>query len=142
MITNINLEAGYIRTVGKGSKERIVPMGTQAINALKEYLSNGRPCLQRGVLAPYLFMNSRGKSLTRQGLWKILKNYAFKAGITKTVTPHTLRHSFATHLLEGGADMRSIQELLGHSSLRTTQTYTHVSAAHLRRTYRRAHPRA
>jgi integrase/recombinase XerD len=140
-ITNINLEGGYIRTVGKGSKERIVPMGTKAIDALREYLTNGRPSFQRKVTSPYLFVNNKGGPLTRQGLWKILKKYALKAGITKTVTPHTLRHSFATHLLEGGADLRSVQVMLGHADISTTQIYTHVARERLKEVHEKYHPR-
>jgi len=140
-MTNINLETGYIRTIGKGSKERIVPMGTKAIDSLKEYLKNGRPSFLKKGKFPYLFLNSRGMPMTRQGLWKIIKNYALKAGITKTVTPHTVRHSFATHLLEGGADLRSVQIMLGHSDISTTQIYTHVARERLKEIHEKYHPR-
>jgi integrase/recombinase XerD len=140
-MTNINLEIGCVRTIGKGSKERIVPMGTKAIDSLKEYLTESRPFfLKRGEFS-YLFLNSRGKPMTRQGLWKIIKNYALKAGITKTVTPHTVRHSFATHLLEGGADLRSVQIMLGHSDISTTQIYTHIARERLKEIHERYHPR-
>ena len=140
-INNINLEAGFIRTMGKGSKERIIPMGTKALDALKEYLQDSRPSfLQKGKL-PYLFLNRRGKPLTRQGFWKILKQYALKAGITRKVSPHTLRHSFATHLLEGGADLRSVQIMLGHADISTTQIYTHVARERLKEIHEKYHPR-
>lgn len=140
-VNNINLEGGYIRTMGKGSKERIIPMGSKAIDSLKEYLTNSRPSFLRKVTSSQLFLNSRGRPLTRQGLWKILKNYALKAGITKTVTPHTLRHSFATHLLEGGADLRSVQVMLGHADISTTQIYTHVARERLKEVHEKYHPR-
>jgi len=138
---NINLEAGYIRTIGKGSKERIIPMGTKAIDSLKEYLRNSRPSFLKKEKFPYLFLNSRGRPITRQGLWKIIKNYALRAGIAKTVTPHTVRHSFATHLLEGGADLRSVQIMLGHSDISTTQIYTHVARERLKEIHEKYHPR-
>jgi integrase/recombinase XerD len=140
-MTNFNLEAGYIRTMGKGSKERIIPMGSKAIDALKQYLLSSRHSLLRGTPCSYLFLNCRGRPMTRQGLWKILKNYALRAGITKNVTPHTLRHSFATHLLEGGADLRSVQVMLGHSDISTTQIYTHVARERLKEVHEKYHPR-
>jgi integrase/recombinase XerD len=140
-MTNINLEIGCVRTIGKGSKERIVPMGTKAIDSLKEYLTESRPSFLKTGEFSYLFLNSRGKPMTRQGLWKIIKNYALKAGITKTVTPHTVRHSFATHLLEGGADLRSVQIMLGHSDISTTQIYTHIARERLKEIHERYHPR-
>lgn len=140
-MTNINLEIGCVRTIGKGSKERIVPMGTKAIDSLKEYLTESRPSFLKTGEFSYLFLNSRGKPMTRQGLWKIIKNYALKAGITRTVTPHTVRHSFATHLLEGGADLRSVQIMLGHSDISTTQIYTHIARERLKEIHERYHPR-
>ena len=141
---NINLEAGYIRTIGKGSKERIIPMGTKAMDSLKEYLRNGRPSFfgkDPAKAGPYLFLNTRGRPMTRQGLWKIIRNHALKAGISKTVTPHTVRHSFATHLLEGGADLRSVQIMLGHADISTTQVYTHVARERLKEIHEKYHPR-
>jgi integrase/recombinase XerD len=138
---DINLEVGFIRTIGKGSKERIIPMGTKAMDSLKEYLTDSRPSFPKKEEFSYIFLNSRGRPMTRQGLWKIIKSYALKAGITKTVTPHTVRHSFATHLLEGGADLRSIQIMLGHSDISTTQIYTHIARERLKEIHERYHPR-
>jgi len=132
-INNMNMEAGYIRTIGKGSKERIIPMGSKSIDSIKLYLHSARPSLLKNQKFSNLFLNGMGKPLTRQGVWKIIKNYALKAGINKTVTPHTLRHSFATHLLEGGADLRSVQIMLGHSDISTTQIYTHVARERLKK---------
>ncbi len=140
-MTGINLEVGFIRTIGKGSKERIIPMGTKAMDSLKEYLTDSRPSFPKKEEFSYIFLNSRGRPMTRQGLWKIIKSYALKAGITKTVTPHTVRHSFATHLLEGGADLRSIQIMLGHSDISTTQIYTHIARERLKEIHERYHPR-
>jgi len=141
-VNNINLDAGFVRTMGKGSKERIVPMGSQAVDALRQYLGGGRASLLKRGGSSCLFLSSRGRSMTRQGFWKIIKGYALKAGIVRRVTPHTLRHSFATHLLEGGADLRSVQVMLGHSDISTTQIYTHVAREKLRSIHEKYHPRA
>jgi len=140
-ISNINLEAGYIRTVGKGSKERIVPIGDKAIEAVKEYLSIGRFQVIKGRNSPYIFLNSRGHPMTRQGFWKIIKKYGKEAGIKQKVTPHSIRHSFATHLLEAGADLRSVQVMLGHTDISTTQIYTHVTRERLKELHEKCHPR-
>jgi integrase/recombinase XerD len=140
-LLNINLEAGFLRTLGKGSKERIVPMGDKAIKAVKEYLSNGRPHLTRGNNSSYLFPNLRGHPMTRQGFWKIIKNCGRQAGIKKNITPHILRHSFASHLLEGGADLRAVQVMLGHADISTTQIYTHVTRERLKKLHEKCHPR-
>ncbi len=140
-LVNVNLDPGFIRTVGKGSKERLVPMGDKARDAIKLYLTYGRLDLIRKRNVPHLFLNSRGSSISRQGFWKIIKKYGIMAGITKKITPHSLRHSFATHLLEGGADLRSVQIMLGHSDISTTQIYTHVSRERLKKIHEKYHPR-
>ena len=140
-ISGINLEGGFVRTLGKGSKERIIPMGDKAVSAIKEYLSHGRLQLARGGNTPYLFLNVRGNQMTRQGFWKILKNYARTALIRKKITPHSIRHSFASHLLEGGADLRAVQIMLGHSDISTTQIYTHVTRERLKALHEKCHPR-
>ncbi len=137
---NLNLEVGYLRCIGKGSKERIVPVGREAIKSIKLYLEKARPHYAKGK-DKHLFINKFGKGFTRQGLWKIVKKYALKAGIKKEISPHTFRHSFATHLLEGGADLRSVQEMLGHASISTTQVYTHVDRARLKKIHAKYHPR-
>ena len=139
---DINLEAGFLRCTGKGSKERIIPLGSVAVHHLNTYLKAGRPKLVRERSETALFLNLQGKRLTRQGFWKILKKYARQAGITKEITPHTIRHSFATHLLENGADLRSVQEMLGHADISTTQIYTQVTQRRLRDIYNKTHPRA
>lgn len=149
-LSQVNLSTGYVRCLGKGGKERIVPLGTQALHALKDYLERARPSFAcpepcrrvRGRSSPFLFLGRGGRPLTRQGFWKLLKGYAKAAGIEKKVTPHTLRHSFATHLLDRGADLRSVQLMLGHADISTTQVYTHVSRARLKEVYDRFHPRA
>jgi integrase/recombinase XerD len=143
-LQDVDLEVGFVRTIGKGDKERIVPLGRMAMEAIRAYNQRGRPFLGRpGMLkAPELFLNHRGRRLSRQGLHAIIKRYAREAGLPEDVSAHTLRHSFATHLLEGGADLRAVQEMLGHADLSTTQIYTHVTAAHLQKIYREAHPRA
>ncbi len=139
---HVNLDAGFVRCFGKGSKERIIPVGEVALQYMREYLAKGRAKLRKNHGERALFLNRLGKRLTRQGFWKILKGYAKKAGIQKEITPHVLRHSFATHLLENGADLRVVQELLGHADVTTTQIYTHLSQRKLREVYERAHPRA
>lgn len=141
-VEDVNLETGYIRCTGKGSKERIVPLGSLAIQWVQEYLQSGRPKLVKDRDEKALFVNHHGNRLTRQGFWKIVKKYAEDARIDKEITPHTLRHSFATHLLENGADLRSVQEMLGHADISTTQIYTHVTKGRLKEVYARAHPRA
>ncbi len=141
-LDQLELDAHLIRTMGKGSKERLVPIGQTASRHLLEYLQKGRPLLLKAPMSPWVFVNSRGSRLSRQGLWKILRQYGRQAGILKDISPHTLRHSFATHLLEGGADLRSIQTMLGHADISTTQIYTLVTPEHLREAYRRFHPRA
>jgi len=140
-LININLEAGYVRTMGKGFKERMIPMGQKAIDTLNAYISGGRPRLLKGRNPSRLFLNSRGRPISRQGFWKIIKRYGIIAGIKKKITPHRLRHSFATHLLEGGADLRSVQVMLGHADISTTQIYTHVSRERLKQIHEKYHPR-
>ena len=139
---DVDTEGGYVRCFGKGNKERLIPIHPQAVQAIKEYIAKTRPQLLQSDTELALFLNRRGDRLTRQGLWQKLKDYAKSAGLGKVVTPHTLRHSFATHMLSGGADLRSVQELLGHANISTTQIYTHLTSEHLRRSYDRAHPRA
>ena len=131
-----------VRCVGKGSKERLIPIHEQAVHALRIYLQDARPEMARSKRERGLFINRRGERLTRQGFWLILKNYARLANIPSDVTPHTLRHSFATHMLRGGAPLRSVQELLGHANISTTQIYTQLTDEHVRRVYEHAHPRA
>ena len=141
-VTDLNLEAGFVRCFGKGAKERILPIHPGAAQALGEYLKEARPLLLRSRDGEALFLNRRGERLTRQGFWLIIKAYARKAGIKTEVTPHTLRHSFATHMLSGGADLRAVQELLGHANISSTQIYTHLVGDHVRQAYEKAHPRA
>jgi integrase/recombinase XerD len=141
-VDDVDLEEGSVRVVGKGSKERLLPIGRHAREALSAYLTRARPALDSGRSRGALFLNARGGRLTRQGCTLILKRNAKRAGIRTRVSPHTLRHSFATHLLEGGADVRVVQELLGHASVATTQIYTLVTEQHLREVYFAAHPRA
>jgi integrase/recombinase XerD len=141
--SDLNLESGYLSCTGKGNKQRIVPVGEQAAYWLTKYIREARPLLAGKRQSPWLFVNAKkGGSLTRVGFWKILKGYGLKAGLPRTLSPHVLRHSFATHLLEHGADLRSIQMMLGHADLSTTQIYTHVLEARLRAVYDRFHPRA
>ena len=132
---------GILVLTGKGNKQRMVPVGSQAQKAVEEYLVRARPVLSKGK-SHALFLNTRGGALSRQSAWAALKLAVQRAGLNKSISPHTLRHSFATHLLEGGADVRTVQELLGHSSVTTTQIYTHVTADSLREVWRTAHPRA
>lgn len=141
-ISDVNLDMGYIKCYGKGAKERIVPLGSIAAKCVQDYINKGRSKLVRTYDEAALFVNHHGNRLTRQGFWKIIKKYAQEACITKEITPHTLRHSFATHLLENGADLRSVQEMLGHADISTTQIYTHVTKNHLKEVYDKAHPRA
>lgn len=141
-LDDVNLVAGYVRCVGKGNKERIVPMNKTAAFWVERYIARARPHLLKGALTRTLFVNANGRKMTRQGFWKILNKHVNKADIRKDVTPHTLRHSFATHLLENGADLRAVQEMLGHADITTTQIYTHLTRTHLREVYQRTHPRA
>jgi integrase/recombinase XerD len=139
---DVDLDEGMLRACGKGSKERLVPIGRQAVGALRAYEQRGRPALVGHKTEVRLFVNRRGGGLTRQGLYKIVQGYARGAGLEQKMSPHTLRHSFATHLLAGGCDLRSLQEMLGHADLATTQVYTHLSAERLKDVYFHAHPRA
>ncbi len=140
-VADVNITSGVVRVLGKGSKERIVPIGSFARDRTGEWMAHGRPGMLRNITSQYLFVARAGRPMTRQGFWKLLKKYAVKAGLQDTVSPHTLRHSFATHLLEGGADLRSVQTMLGHSDISTTQIYTHISRDYLMDMHRRFHPR-
>jgi integrase/recombinase XerD len=140
-LSNVNLVAGYVRTIGKGSKERQVPMGVKAQEALRDYLTVGRVYFTKNDRVPQLFLNARGRPLTRQGFWKIIRQYGMKAGIKGPITPHVLRHSFASHLLEHGADLRAVQVMLGHADISTTQIYTHVTRDRLKQVHEKYHPR-
>jgi len=139
---DLRLDAGYLRCWGKGSKERVVPLGGEADARLQRYLAEARPILLRGLRSDTLFVNHRGGTLTRQGFWKIIKGYGVSAGISSALSPHLVRHAFATHLLENGADLRALQILLGHADISTTQIYTHVNRERLKRIYDDFHPRA
>jgi integrase/recombinase XerD len=139
-LSDLNLERGYVMVMGKGSKQRLVPLGQHAMELIEEYLEDVRPTWDRGH--PGLFLTQRKRTMTRQGFWKLLKRYARLAEITHPLSPHKLRHSFATHLLDHGADLRAVQEMLGHADISTTQIYTHVSQARLRQIYDQHHPRA
>lgn len=142
LLRDINLDLGVLRVTGKGNKQRLIPVGKQAIAAVRLYLESGRGVLLKARLSPYLFVTTRGGPMTRQGFWKLIHTYGLRAGIARTITPHLLRHTFATHLLEGGADLRSLQTMLGHADIGTTQVYTHVLRKRLRETVDRHHPRA
>ena len=139
---DVDIEGGFVRCFGKGQKERLIPIYRQAALAVAEYVKEDRRRLARSDEEKALFLNRRGERLTRQGFWQILKGYAKSAELDEEITPHTLRHSFATHMLSGGADLRSVQELLGHANISTTQVYTHLTTEHVRRTYEKSHPRA
>ena len=141
-VRDVMLDDGLVRVFGKGSKERLVPIGRSAIGALSVYLRELRPKLEQGAGRGILFLNARGEPLTRMGAWKILRKHVERARIEKHISPHTLRHSFATHLLEGGADLRAVQEMLGHADISTTQIYTHVDREYLRSVHKQFHPRA
>jgi len=140
-MNNINLDTGFLITIGKGKKERIVPVGEVALNKIRRYLFSGRAALLKDKRSDYLFITWSGRPMTRQGFWKLIKKYAKQAGIKKAFSPHTLRHSFATHLLDHGADLRAVQMMLGHSDISTTQIYTHVSRERLKKVHKEYHPR-
>ncbi len=141
-LNDLHLSSGFLKTIGKGNKERLIPIGSLAALAINRYLEEGRPKIAKNKQEQALFLNRLGGRLTRQGFWKIMKQLAKEANIKKDLTPHTLRHSFATHLLENGADLRSVQEMLGHADISTTQIYTHVTNKRLKDIYKQYHPRA
>jgi len=140
--TGLRVSEGFLVVLGKGSKERIVPVGEAATEAVRSYLLESRPRLLKGRMTETLFVTNRGAAMTRQGFWKLIKKYGREAGLKQELTPHTLRHSFATHLLERGADLRSVQMMLGHADISTTQIYTHVARERLREVHKKYHPRA
>lgn len=140
-VDNVNLEVGFLRCIGKGNKERVIPIGKKAVAAIKRYLETVRGSFLKGKESNFLFLNRSGNNISRQSLWKIIKKYARQARIKKPMKPHILRHSFATHLLERGADLRSVQEMLGHSNISTTQIYTHINKDRLKTIHRMFHPR-
>jgi integrase/recombinase XerD len=140
-LQDINLDKNYIRVMGKGSKERVIPIGSKARTINQKWIKEGRFSLLKKTSSSYLFIARAGKPMTRQSFWKIIKKYAQTANLSKEITPHTLRHSFATHLLEGGADLRSVQTMLGHSDISTTQIYTHISREYLMKMHEEFHPR-
>lgn len=139
---DLDVTGGLLRCLGKGQRERVVPVGDEALRVVGGYLQRSRPVLLQGRGTRFLFVNRRGRPLTRQTVWKLIKRYARRAGVDREITPHTLRHSFATHLLENGADLRAVQEMLGHADIVTTQIYTHLTTRGLRAVYDRTHPRA
>ncbi|PKR78911.1 site-specific tyrosine recombinase XerD [Halalkalibacillus sediminis] len=141
-LNDLHLMMGFVRITGKGGKERIVPLGSQAQQAIENYVEYARPSLLKKQSTNALFLNHRGTAMTRQGFWKVLKKIAQEKGVNKELTPHTLRHSFATHLLENGADLRAVQEMLGHADISTTQIYTHITKTRLKDIYQNYHPRA
>lgn len=141
LVTAVNREAGFVRVLGKGNKERIVPLGRRALQSLDLYFKSGRPVLLKTMTSQYAFVARAGKPMTRQGFWKLLRKYALIAEIHKRITPHSLRHSFASHLLEGGADLRAVQVMLGHVDIATTQIYTHVAQKRLIEIHKKYHPR-
>ena len=138
---NLYLDENFLRVIGKGNKERVIPFGKKAEKSIQSYLRESRPILLKNKKNEYIFVNRQGEKLSRQGLWKIIKGYGRKIGISSIMTPHILRHSFATHLVEKGADLRSVQMMLGHSSISTTEIYTHVSKEKVKQIYDRFHPR-
>lgn len=139
---DVDMSEGFVRCYGKGRKERLIPIHQKALQTFKDYLEKTRPRLMHRPEQKAVFLNRRGERLTRQGFWQKIKEYARLAGLDMDITPHTLRHSFATHMLSGGADLRSVQELLGHANISTTQVYTHLTSDHVRRSYQKSHPRA
>ncbi len=141
-VGDLNMDIGYCRSMGKGKKERLIPFGLVAKGWVENYINNARPALLKGKNHPYLFVSQRGTKMTRQGFWKILKRYAKKTQMKGVLSPHTLRHAFATHLLEGGADLRSVQQMLGHADISTTQIYTHILEKRMREVFDQFHPRA
>jgi integrase/recombinase XerD len=140
-LQDVDARAGFVAVRGKGDKERVVPVGRRALAALAAYVSDERPRLQRGRGRRFLFLNWRGGPLSRMGAWKIIRKHARRAGIAKPIGPHTFRHTFATHLLEGGADLRAVQEMLGHADISTTQIYTHLDRTYLKQVHKSFHPR-
>ncbi len=140
-MSNINWQVGYLVTMGKGSKERVVPIGKSAYDFLYRYIQEARPAFLERLPSDVLFLNRSGKAFSRQGFWKLVKKYAARAGLQKKVHPHTFRHSFASHLMEGGADLRSVQMMLGHADIATTQIYTHITREGLKEIHRKYHPR-
>jgi len=141
-VSDLDAGEGTVRVIGKGNKQRLVPVGKEALRSLERYAAELRPRLLKGRISPYLFVTARGTNMTRQGFWKLLKSHGKAAGIFRQLSPHVLRHTFATHLLEGGADLRSVQTMLGHADIGTTQIYTHVMRSRLQQTVNRHHPRA